>query len=381
VPVGADVFDTHPHLLNCPNGTVDLRTGELRPHRRGDHLTKICPTRFDPGAAAPTYREFLGGVFPSAAVAGYVRELSGLAVTGEVTDQTLHLFHGSGGNGKGVLLDLWIDVLGDGEFAATVPAELVADGGKDRHPTEKTLLRGARLAVCQESGEDERLNAKRVKNLTGGSRVVARGMRQDFYSFPPTHTLILATNHLPRVRTNDHATWRRIRVIGFPHTYWTEADRKANPGGNFPEDRRADADLTNRLRAEAEGVLADMAAHAVAFYANGRRLTPPDEVVRAGINYRTSEDTIGRFFRECVLPDPRGRGVRGAAFYQEFKQWYLAEIDPDGAESPGARTFYEAAAERFGEPRKVGGYMTYAVRLSRIADGTGRSGAGEDGEG
>lgn len=381
MPVGADVFDTHPHLLNCPNGTVDLRTGALRPHNRDDFLTKLCPTRFDPTAAAPAYGKFLGDVFPCEAVADYVRRLSGYAVTGDVSDQTIHLFHGRGSNGKGVLLDLWVDVLGDGEYAATAPAELIADGGEERHPTEKTLLRGARLAVCQESGDDERLNTKRVKNLTGGSRVVARGMRQDFYSFPPTHKLVLATNHLPRVRANDHATWRRLRLVGFPNTFWTEADRKADPDGDYPAGRKADPGLPALLRSEAEGVLADMVAHAGGFYAQGNRLIPPDEVVNAGLGYRESEDVVGRFFDECVIADRKGRGLRGGEFYRLFRQRYEAEVDPEGTDCPRSRTFFAAAAERHGEPRKVGGYMTYAVALSRASTASARVGDGEDGEG
>ena len=381
VPAGAELFDTAPHLLNCPNGTVDLRTGELHPHSREDHLTKLCPTQYDPDAAAPTYLRLLGDVLPSDVVARYARGLSGYAVTGEVTDQTLHLFHGPGGNGKGVLLDLWVDVLGDGEYATTAPSELIADGGENRHPTEKTVLRGVRLAVCQETDDEERLNGKRVKNLTGGSRIIARGMRQDFYSFPPTHKLVLATNHLPWVRVNDHATWRRLRVVPFPNVFWTDADRKSNPSGDYPEARRADAGLPIRLRAEAAGVLADMVAHAIAFYRNGGRLNPPDQLVEAGVKYRKGEDAIGRFFDEFASRDPNGRGMRGGEFYRVFQQWYRAEIDPEGVDTPRSLAFYTTAAERFGEPRKVGGYMTYAVRLSQTNCNDAEPGDGECGEG
>ena len=380
VPFGAEVFDRDPDVLNCVNGTVDLRTGEISPHSRLDHITKLCPTRYVRGAPAPAYHKFLADAFGPDGLAGYVRDFSGYAVTGGVGEQLLHLFHGRGSNGKGVLLDLWVDVLGDGEYAATAPSELVADLGNDRHPTEKTVLRGARLAVCQESGDGERLNAKRVKGLTGGSRIVARGMRQDFFSFPPTHKLVLATNHLPRVPVNDHATWRRLRVVEFGNTFWTEADRKANPGGEFPDGRRADPALPERLRDEAEGVLADMVAHAVKFYAGGSRLPPPDRVVRAVAGYRGGEDVIGRFFDDQAEPDRTGRGIRGGDFYALFRQWFKLEIDPTEADCPRARTFYDAAADRYGPPRKVCGYMTYAAKLAaRVV--AAEVAAGEDGEG
>ncbi|HEY3787830.1 MAG TPA: phage/plasmid primase, P4 family, partial [Urbifossiella sp.] len=179
VQKGCEVFDTHPELLNCPNGTVNLKTGALQPHSQQDYNTKLCPTPFDPKATAPTYMAFLDSVLPDQSVAGYVREVSGYGVTGEVSDQSIHFFHGGGGNGKGVLLDTWLDVLG--EYAVTAPSELIADHGESRHPTEKTVLRGAHLAICQETADDERLNEKRVKLLTGGSEIKARGMKQDFF--------------------------------------------------------------------------------------------------------------------------------------------------------------------------------------------------------
>jgi len=361
---GAAVFDTHPHLLNCENGTVDLRTGERREFQRSDFLTKLCPTPFDPNATCPTYRKFLARVLPQPGAADYARELSGYAVTGEVSDQSVHLFHGSGANGKGVLLDTWTEVLGDGEYAATVPPELIADGGENRHPVEKTVLRGARLAACQETEDGESMNAKRVKGLTGGSRVVARGMRENFYTFAPTHTLVLATNHLPRVRTNDHATWRRIRVMKFELVFWTDMDRKTNPDGDYPEDMRADPLLAAKLKAEAPGILADMVAHAVEFYANGSRLNPPVAVAESVRGYRVNEDVAGMFFNTCVTPDPTfKKRIRGGEFYKLFLLWYKAEIDPNGKDCLGSRTFGEAAEKQYG-PKKIGGYMIYPVSVA-----------------
>jgi len=136
----------------------------MRPHSRGDYLTKLCPTRFYPSAAAPAYKAFLAAVLPDPAVAGYVRELSGYAVTGEVSDQTLHLFKGRGSNGKGVLLDSWVDVLGDGEYAATAPAELVADGGERLGGFERNVFDG----MARFDPAAARWWADEAKKATGG---------------------------------------------------------------------------------------------------------------------------------------------------------------------------------------------------------------------
>lgn len=358
VPEGGAVFDTHPHLLNCPNGTVDLRTAEMRPHAQSDYLTRLCPTNFNPEATATTYAAFLKQVLPNDDVANYVRELSGYACTGEVTDQSIHLLDGPGSNGKTVILELWTSVLGEEEYATTAPAELIADFGENRHPTEKTVLRGARLAVCQETGDEEKLNAKRVKLLTGGSRIKARGMRQDYYSFTPTHKLVVATNHLPRVRVNDHAIWRRIRVIRFGVVFWTEADQKAKPEGDYPEHRRADPSLPERLLAEREGILADMVAHAAAFYGNNRRLIPPAAVMKSVVEYRTAEDVTTQFLEGWKSSlDAR---VKAGDFYGRFLAWYKSEIDPDGKDVPGPRAFGMAATAKFGS-KNVCGRAVYAV--------------------
>ena len=144
VASGGKLFDTRRDLLNVPNGTVELRTGKLREHRRADFITRLAPTPFNPDAPRDGYVSFLKRVFDGKHdVVKYVRDLSGYAITGEVTDQTLHIFNGEGSNGKSVLISLWTAVLGESEYVHTAPAELLlSDGRGERHPTEKTGLRG-----------------------------------------------------------------------------------------------------------------------------------------------------------------------------------------------------------------------------------------------
>ncbi|MBN9521017.1 hypothetical protein J0H58_21280 [bacterium] len=259
VRFGRDRFDTHPHLLNCPNGTVDLRTGRLRGHDRNDFLTKRCPTAFNPTAKRDGYLGFLDTVFHGRpAVAAYIRRLSGYVATGETCDHTAHFWWGGGSNGKSVLQLLWLDVLGntaDG-YAHTPPPELLIEDRSSRHPTEKVGLRGARLAVCSETPEDARLDEQKLKALTGDDRVQARGMRQDFFEFPPTHKFVIPTNHKPRVRGADHGIWRRLRLVPFQVTFWKDADRaldpaaeaETGPGKKYDPAFRADPGLLDQLR-------------------------------------------------------------------------------------------------------------------------------------
>jgi putative DNA primase/helicase len=378
---GRDVFDLHPHLLNCANGTVDLRTGEPRPHRREDHITQLCPTRFDPAAPRDGYLAFLGKVFHGKPeVAEYVRNFSGWVVTGDVSDQSFQIAHGGGSNGKGVLLNLWTHVLGEGEYAHTAPAELLVNDGRDRHPTEKAGLRGKRLVVCSETSEDEPLDEKTMKALTGGDHISARFMRQDFFQFPPTHKLILATNNRPRVKGTDNGVWRRIRLIPFEVCFWKDSDRaldpdadaRTGPGLKYDPDFRADPELEERLRlTEAEGVLADMVERAGAFYRTGRTLTPPPAVARATADYRRSEDVIGQFFDARVVADPDGR-VRSKDLHEAFKQWWEDEGYPAN-KCPGPKRFGTQAQARYGSVK--GSSVLYKVRLL----GPGDAGQREEG--
>ncbi|MCI0702327.1 MAG: phage/plasmid primase, P4 family [Planctomycetia bacterium] len=359
---GGEVFDTRPDLLNCPNGTVELRTGALRQHRRADFLTRLCPTRFDPAATRDVYLSFLARVFDSKpAVAKYVRELSGYVITGEVTDQTLHIFNGDGSNGKNVLVDTWKTVLGEGEYAHTAAAELLVGDGWERHPTEKTGLRGARLVICSETGEDGILDETKMKALTGGDTVTARFMRGDFFQFEPTHKLTLLTNNRPRVRGTDHGVWRRLRLVPFSARFWKEADKELDSDGEYPDKFKADPTLGERLRTiEAEAVLVDMVEHAVAFYQCGGTLHPPAEVTGATAEYRLDEDVIGQFIAARVREDRSGVGVKASELYKAFVAWW-EEQGHSAKKVPSATRFGKAMKRKFEHSTPHG--VVYHVRL------------------
>src|SRR6185312_6906186 len=323
------------------------RTGKLRPHDRHDFITRVCPVPFEPKADRSTYLRFLETTFHGHdSVAKFVRELSGCIVTGEVTDQALYIFNGDGSNGKNVLVDAWKSALGEGEYAHSDAAELLVGDGWERHPTEKTGLRGARLVVCSETGEDGMLDETKMKSLTGGDTVTARYMRGDFFQFEPTHKIILLTNNRPRVKGTDHGVWRRIRLVPFAIRFWKEADHDLDPTGTFDDRFKADPGLGERLRTtEAKAVLADMVEHAVKFYAAGRTVIPPPEVIFATAEYRADSDLIGQFFATCVVADDAGK-ITARDFYGEFKAWWEAEGHPANR-MPGNRKFGQEAKRKF----------------------------------
>jgi putative DNA primase/helicase len=239
VAVLPEAMDADPWLLTAANGTVDLRTGDLAPHRRPDLITKLAPAAYEPDARAPVWDAFLERTVPDEEVRTYLRRLAGCALPGVVVEHVLGFCYGTGANGKTTFLRALLHVFGD--YARQADAALLLESRHAEHPTAVARLVGARLVACVEAGAGRRLAEVMVKTLTGGDRVAARFMHQDYFEFDPTWTVLLAANHKPVVKGTDHAIWRRIHLIPFTVTI-------------SPEEQ--DRDLAAKLEAEAPGILA-----------------------------------------------------------------------------------------------------------------------------
>ena len=311
VSVAVDDLDANPWLLNCPNGTLDLRTGELRPHRREDNLTKLCPTNYTPDAGSYCWDGFLEGVFDGPTI-DFMQKFLGYCLTGDVSEQILAVFYGIGSNGKSTLLNAIQHTLGT-DFSPAAPPSLLMEKKTETHPTELAGLFGKRLVIAQETNAGARLAEATVKSLTGGDIISARRMREDFWQFSPTHKLILCTNHKPRVKGTDHAIWRRLVLILFGRKFWS-AD-KAETG---PDDLKQDKTLPAKLKAEAEGILAWMVQGCLDWKRGGLQI--PDSVRAATEEYRNESDTLGRFVAESCLTMPSVR-VKFSILYGELEKW------------------------------------------------------------
>lgn len=336
-----DDANRDPWLLNCTNGTIDLRTGALRPHDRADLITRCCAAPFDPSASAPTFARFLEEVQPSADVRAYLARLFGYAAVGVVRDHVLGVLWGPGANGKSVLADVVAHVLG--EYARPGPSTLIVrDGGHQPHPTDVASCVGARLVVVHETSRGASFDASKVKLLTGGDRLTARHMREDFFTFAPTHTLVMLSNYKPSADASDAALWRRLQLVPFDVT--------------IPEERR-DPLLADAIKGEAPGVLRWLVDGALAWQRVG--LAPPAIVREQTEAYRSSEDTIGAFLEERTVR-LASASVKAGALYAALKSW----CEDTGARCPRGNDF---AAELVGRGlvrvRSAGGYVYRGLGL------------------
>lgn len=316
VPILPDVLNAEPWLLNCPNGTIDLRTGKLRPHAQSDYLTTLCPTPYDPAATCERWQRAVDTILDGKRdLIGFVQRLLGSAIVGTVVEHILPILWGDGSNGKGLFLETIMDDLGP-DYACKISSEVLMASKGDRHPTELADLHGKRLVVASETDDGRRLREGLLKEITGGDTIKARRMREDFWQFRPSHTLVLLTNHKPIVKGNDHGVWRRLCLVPFTQKFW-DADR----GQSGPPELKADKYLRDALEAEHAGILAWLVRGCLEWQCDGLR--QPEEVTAATAEYRSEMDVIGAFLGECCIEEV-GCTAKASDVYASYVAWCKA---------------------------------------------------------
>lgn len=300
----ADKLDADPWALGCANGVLDLRTGKLQAADPARLITKSTGVSYDPAATCPTWEQFLDRIFRSnPELPAFMQQLAGYWLTGHTDPPFLAVLYGMGANGKSTLVNAISQAMG--EYAgAAAPGLLMAKYGQT-HSSEIAHLQGQRFVSAAESREGGRLDEERVKALTGSDAITARRLYQEPFTFQPTHKLALMTNHKPVVRGMDEGIWRRLLLIPFAEV--------------IPEAER-DPHLTEKLRAEAPGILRWMVEGAAMFARAGGRLALPAVVTEATRDYRTESDVLGEFLAEECVEAPRGE-VLSSLLYASYAEW------------------------------------------------------------
>ncbi|MGB5759164.1 MAG: phage/plasmid primase, P4 family [Acidimicrobiales bacterium] len=309
VVIDHEQLDADPYLLNCLNGTLDLRTSRLRHHQPEDLLTKLTGAEYRPDATGAQFDGFLERIQPDENMRTYLARLLGHALVGRLVEHVLPIFWGDGANGKSTLLDAVLAALGD--YAGMAAPGLLTARNFDAHPTEIADLFGLRLARLDETDDGRRLAEGTVKRLTGDRRQKARRMRENFWEFDASHTFVMLTNHKPLVAGNDEGIWRRLRLVPFQVV--------------IPEHERDEA-LPDKLAADADAVLAWLARGCAYWLEHG--LDEPDQVIEATAAYRAESDSLGRFLEECCYQRPACK-VQSSALYTAWSKWCGPEgVDP-----------------------------------------------------
>lgn len=352
VSIKAERLDADPMLFNVKNGTIDLRTGNLRPHNKSDYLSKMVDIIYDPKAEAPQWKAFLELVTAgNKELEDYLQVSVGYAMTGLTSEQQLSFLYGSGSNGKSTFVGPIEKLLGP--YVQKAPRSLLeSKQSGDGVPCDVARLQGARLVICNEIDEGKRLAEATVKDLTGGDRLVARFMRQDFFEFAPTHKLWMYGNHRPVITGSDDGIWRRIHLVPFTVTI---PDNKKDP--HFKE----------KLLTELPGIL--NWALAGCLWWQKQRLRPPPIVVDAVKEYRMDSDTIASFLDECCALEP-GAWTDSRQLLQAYQRWQAAE----GVKSvyiTGQKALTNKLKDRGLSPHKYQGQRGWrGIRLRDAPDGS-----------
>lgn len=305
-------LDADPYLLNVENGTVDLRTGKIRPHRAADLITKITNARYSGTARAERWTAFLDEIMEGdAELVGYMQRALGYSATGLTDEHALFLCHGVGANGKSTLVETILHVMGD--YAGTAETELLLEGKRDSTGRNGIpQLMGLRFVAAQESGMGRSLNEGTVKWITSSDTLRGREhYARSSVSFRPSHKLWLSTNHLPRIKGTDKGIWRRLRNVPFKACF---------------EGAAKDRSLLSKLKAEADGILAYIVAGAVRYLADGA-LESPAAVEQATEEYREGEDLVAQFVADqCELGI--GYRTKAADMLRTWRDWCAARGEP-----------------------------------------------------
>ena len=300
--VKTDDLDKDPWLFNVKNGTIDLRTGEIREHRQGDLITRIANVEYDKDADCPAWKKFIMEIMNyNADLIQFVQSAAGWAITGDTSEQTMFILFGTGANGKSTFLNTVMNLLGD--YAIATPTETFMRKTGEQITNDIARLRGTRFVTTTEAEQGKRLSEPLIKQITGNDRMTARFLYGEFFNFVPTFKIFMATNHKPVIKGTDHGIWRRIKLVPFITRI---------------EEERQDKRLEQKLMLEGPGILNWLISGAKRWFAEG--LKTPNIIINATDEYRVEMDVIGNFIKERCVQQP-GVSIKARELFKCYQEW------------------------------------------------------------
>lgn len=331
--ISPDDWDANPWLINCQNGTINLKTGKLQPFRKEDYITRICSTKYDETVATPLWDSLLETITKGDAdMIRYMQKALGYAMTGDISEQAMFVLYGTGSNGKSTFLNIFSAVMNT--YAQSTSSETFMQKKNESVNNDVARLKGARFVTAIEMEENKRLAEALIKSMTGGDKLVTRFLYGEFFEYIPQFKVFLAANHKPVIRDTTNSIWRRIKLMPFQNTF-TEANR--------------DKHFADKIMAkEMPGILAWAVKGCLLWQEEG--IKEPESVRRATEEYRTEMDSFANFFEECCEISEGGR-VSNKVLRATYDEW----CKDNGEFALSQRPFSQKLLEKGFSKKKIGG--------------------------
>ena len=347
--INASKFDSDPMLLGVTNGVINLSTGELLPTTPGLLVSKRCGVAYDPLVDCPRLKAALIMWQPDPEMRAFLQRYFGLCLSG-LLEQKLGFLYGLGANGKSVLIDLLVWLLGD--YSLVIDSSMLMKqrfkDGKSPRP-DLVALKGVRFAVGSELSDGQAFDEGEVKKLTGGDPITGRSPYSvEAVTFMPTHKLCLAGNHRPIITDTTHSMWRRQMLIGFDQVIHHDQQDKMLP---------------SKLKQEGSGILNWLLSGLRDYMRDG--LQVPKSVEAAVASYQTESDTLGIFIEDHYKPDPKSKTEK-AECYRLYSIWAFSNGHHPLSSSALTKRLAERGYVLDGSRRKINGLARVEFSSSRM---------------
>lgn len=349
LPVTQQELNKDPFKLNCLNGVLDLKTGELLQHKRDYLITKNTYINYDSKAKCPNWIKFLENIFKhedgeiKRDLIDFIQKAVGYALTGDTNEQVAFFLWGTGRNGKSTLINTIKDLLGDysKQTNSDTFTSKINEGGINN---DIARLHGSRFVSAVESEDGQKLSESLIKQLTGGEPITARFLRREFFEFMPEFKIFFTTNHKPIVKGDDEGIWRRIRLIPFDYT--------------IPKEE-VDKHLPEKLHKELPGILKWAVDGCLNWQQEG--LGEPADVKNATDEYKDEMDLLSSFLEECCVKNPDAK-VQVNDLHKKYMSW----AEENGEYPMKKRVFNNRITMKGFQKRKSTGNKTFFFGLGLL---------------
>jgi P4 family phage/plasmid primase-like protien len=338
-----EAIDANPYLIGFDNGVYDLQNDEFRDGRSEDYLTFSTGYDYidfgnieDEEELEEEVKEiydFFDQVFPQKAVREYILLLLSSFLGGTTRDEKFHIWTGVGGNGKSKLLELIEFALGDYACKLSHTVLTRKQGNSSNASPDIEQTKGKRLASVQETEQDDVVNVGRMKELSGGDKIYARGLFKDPIQFKPQFKMILLCNELPKINADDNGTWRRIRVVKFVSKF---VDNPKNEN-EYPIDPM----LSEKIYKWKEAFMYILLQKYKKYKKSG--LKEPEEVLEVTREYQRVSDLYNDFISDSIAKDEKSH-IGLNELYRVFKEWFRNNNNQNIR--PPSRTYFKGKMEQ-----------------------------------